>query len=444
MRRIGRYEILGLLGRGGMSLVYKVRLPVIDKIMALKRFHPHPILLGLLGAEELKRRFVNEAVIMAQLRHPNLLAVWDYDQADGLPFFVTEYYCNNLGTLIGESAEVEQPTRRLAPDRVVHYGRQVLNGVARLHRAGIIHRDLKPFNFLITEEDTIKIGDFGLSLLRGETLPAPDNLKVGSPYYAAPEQEQDPDRVDVRADLYSVGVTLHRLATGTLPQDAGKLPSRFPPELDPRWEGFLRQGTAPDKKDRFASAKEMLLEMEALPQPGGTDLCQGADLPPETPPAVPCTSLRRRPVKVRPAEARDLFDLDELWRPRGYPPARLKERGDGSVLAATQGLIWEQAGSEYPLTWPEAGDYIRDLNRDRFAGRSDWRLPTVAELLSLITGTPRILSYCLAPPFDLEKKCLWSADRRSFTAAWFVSIDLGFVFWQDFTCHYFVRAVCTA
>ncbi len=106
-------------------------------------------------------------------------------------------------------------------------------------------------------------------------------------------------------------------------------------------------------------------------------------------------------------------------------------------------MLWEQSGSEYPLTWPEAGVYVQGLNRDRFAGQGNWRFPTVDELCSLITEAPGVHAYCLAPPFDRGQKCLWSADRRSFNAAWFVSIDLGFVFWQDFTCHYYVRAVCS-
>ena len=447
MRTIGRYEVCGLLGRGGMGLVYKVRLPVIEKILALKLLHPHPILVSLLGEEELKKRFIHEAVIMSRLRHPNLLPVWDFDEVAGNPFFVMEYYCNNLGTLIGESGEVEKPSRPLIPERIFHYGRQILNGLRRLHQAGVIHRDLKPFNFLITEEDVIKIGDFGLSLLRGETLPSPDNLKVGSPYYAAPEQEQDPDQVDTRADLYSVGVTLYRLATGRLPLEDRREPSRLNPELDSHWDAFLLKGAASEKKDRFVSAGEMLQDLERLrlhwEATRETD-CRLASVPVEKPPEnKPSPPLRRNPVKVRPTEAHHIFNIDELWRPRSFVIPDWEERDDGTVADRSHELLWEQSGSEYPLTWPEAGGYVQGLNRDRFTGRGDWRLPTVDELCSLITEAPGVHACCLALPFDPAQKCLWSADRRSFNAAWFVSIDLGFVFWQDFTCHYYVRAVCS-
>jgi serine/threonine protein kinase len=447
MRKIGRYEICGLLGRGGMSLVYKVRLPVIEKILALKLLHPHPILVSLLGEEELKKRFIHEAMIMSRLRHPNLLAVWDFDEVAGKPFFVMEYYCNNLGTLIGEFGEVEKPSRPLIPEQIFHYGRQILNGLRRLHQAGVIHRDLKPFNFLITDEDVIKIGDFGLSLLRGETLPSPDNLKVGSPYYAAPEQEQNPDRVDTRADLYSAGVTLYRLATGRVPLEERRPPSLIRSDLDSNWDAFLLRGAAPEKKDRFFSAGEMLQDLERLRLHWEAARERDCRLLPVTvtaPPGnKPTPLLRRTPVRVRPTQARPLFQIDELWRPRSFLAPDWQERGDGTVADRSHDLLWERSGSEYPLTWPEAGIYVQGLNRDRFAGRVDWRLPTVDELCSLITEAPGSHATCLTPPFDPAQQCLWSADRRSFNAAWFVSLDVGFVFWQDFTCHYYVRAVCS-
>jgi serine/threonine protein kinase len=319
-----------------------------------------------------------------------------------------EYYCNNLGTLIGESGEVETPSRPLIPERIFRYGRQILNGVRRLHQAGVIHRDLKPYNFLITDEDVIKIGDFGLSLLRGETLPSPDSLKVGSPYYAAPEQEQDPGRVDTQADLYSVGVTLYRLATGRLPPDDRRPPSRIHSDLDSFWDAFLLRGAAPEKKDRFFSAEEMLQNLERLEfhwEAARERDCRRVPGPAERPlENKPTPPLRRNPVKVRPAEARTIFEIDALWRPRSFLAPDWQERDDGTVTDRSHDLCWEQSGSEYPLTWPEARDYLQGLNRARFAGRADWRLPTVDELCSLITETPGVHTTCLAPPFDPAQK----------------------------------------
>jgi serine/threonine-protein kinase len=94
------------------------------------------------------------------------------------------------------------------------------------------------------------------------------------------------------------------------------------------------------------------------------------------------------------------------------------------------------------MTWHEAHGYVEQLNRAHFAGRTDWKLPTISELMSLLTDVPRAGDLCIEPIFDRRERWLWSSDRRSFVAAWYVSIDLGYVAWQDFSCYYYVRAVC--
>ncbi|MEJ2164958.1 MAG: DUF1566 domain-containing protein [Desulfobacterales bacterium] len=105
------------------------------------------------------------------------------------------------------------------------------------------------------------------------------------------------------------------------------------------------------------------------------------------------------------------------------------------------GLVWQQSGSEFPITWPQAKAYIENLNSARFAAGSTWRLPTIDELITLLTEFPRGEDHCIEPIFDRTQKSIWSCDRRSFTAAWYVSIDMGYVAWQDFTGYYHVRAV---
>ena len=172
---------------------------------------------------------------MAGLNHPNIVSIHDYDQDRGKRFYVMDFYANNLGTMMGESYTVESPSRPIPVDRAIGYTRQYLEGIRCLHDAGIVHRDIKPFNLLVTPRDTVKICDFGLSKLRGETDAGPGNLKVGSPYYAAPEQERDPNSVDERADLYPVGVMLYRMLTGRLPSNQ-PVPIRLSPRciISPR------------------------------------------------------------------------------------------------------------------------------------------------------------------------------------------------------------------
>jgi serine/threonine-protein kinase len=130
-----------------MGAVYKVLQPVTGRMAALKLLRPSDVLEELVGTEELARRFYEEARIMGQLEHPHVAAVLDADHdARNRPFFLMEYYCLNLGMLIGESYRVEAPTRRLPLDRAVRYARQTLEALRRMHYAGIVHRDVKPYN----------------------------------------------------------------------------------------------------------------------------------------------------------------------------------------------------------------------------------------------------------------------------------------------------------
>ena len=448
MKKIGKYEICGLLGKGAMSIVYKGRFPKFGKIAALKLLSPHPHLVGSLGMEEIKKRFVAEAMTMASLRHPNIVSIWDFDEAEGRPFLLMEYYCNSLGLIIGETYQIEDPSRTLTLDKTVHYLRQILAGLMRLHQAGIIHRDIKPFNILVTDEDTVKISDFAFSKLRGEVWKPPPNVMVGSPCYAAPEQEQDPDGVDVRADIYSVGVMSHRMLTGTFPVGARIRASEFHPDLAGEWDSFLTRAVAPERRDRFASSAEMLKALEQLAadwQERKEQICSTVPPHPATKKNTPGSTriLRAQPIKVRPRQARQEFQLDQLWRPHHYVDNDFKEHGDTTVSDRVTGLLWQQEGSDFPMTWNEAQVYVQHLNSERFAGRSNWRLPTVTELCSLLTETGDAADLCIEPIFSQEKRWLWSADHRSFIAAWYVSVDMGFVSWQDFSCYFFVRAVCS-
>ena len=448
MKTIGKYVVCGLLGKGGMSKVYKVRLPVIGKIAALKILSPHANLVALLGMEGIRQRFVGEAITMARLRHLNIVRISDFDEYYGKPYLVMEYYCNNLGGIIGESYRIENCSRVLNPAKAIHYTRQILEGLACLHHAGVIHRDIKPFNILVTDGDAIKISDFGMSKLRGENLRVPSNLLVGSPYYAAPEQEADPERVDASADLYSVGVMLYRMVTGFLPAAEWNWPSACQPYLDLEWDRFLGKAIKQNRAERYASAREMLVELtdlEAAWEQKKRDACQttarvSAPEPIATGPGLK-PALRARSIKVRPRQAQDIFRVDELWRPLQYIDNDFRENGDGTVTDATTGLIWQSAGSEYPVNWEEAHGYIQEQNQKGFADRTNWRLPTVEELMSLLTGTTNLEDSCIEPVFDQDKLWLWSSDRRSHVAAWYVSVDMGFLSWQDFSCRYFVRAV---
>jgi serine/threonine protein kinase len=447
MKSIGKYEILGLLGRGGMGKIFKVRLPVIGKIAALKLLAPNPFLVDILGMDRIEALFISEAANMAGLRDPHLLEIWDFDQADGRYFYTMDYYCNNLGAMMGETSQIEMPSRIMPTDRSIHYIRQTLEGLACLHHAGIVHRDIKPFNILITDQDTIKIGDFGLSKLRGESAHSPRNLKIGSPFYAPPEQETDPDHVDFSADLYAVAVMLNRMLTGGLPQASPAPASRTNPDLTENWDHFLFKGMALKLQDRFTSAGQMLdalkmLEADWIIRKERTcNFLDNRQPKPFTNSAPDSIRLRKEPLQIRPRGAITFFGLDDLWRPRQYIRNRFHSLDSHGVLDQSTGLTWQQAGSPYPLSWKQAKTYIQDLNSAQSAGFDSWRLPTVDELISIVTRPSQGLDLCMEPIFDPSQKWLWSADKRSFTAAWYLSMDLGFVSWQDMTGYYYVKGV---
>lgn len=446
MKTIGRYEICGLLGKGGMGKVYKVKQPVTGRIVALKNLDPHPVLTDILGFEQLKKLFIAEASTMANLRHPHIVEVLDFDEADDTPFFVMSYYCNNLGIMIGETYRTDDPSRIIRIDKAVHYTRQILEGLARLHYAGIIHRDIKPFNILITEHDVAKITDFGLSKLRGENYEGPANLKVGSPFYAAPEQEENPDAVDASADTYAVGVMFYRMLAGELPRDHLQKASDFNPDLDEKWDRFFHRAIHPDVEKRFSDAKSMIQSLIGLytewkdRKDKTCELLPSGEDVPSPAPAAP-GKPRRKAVKVTSNDAMETFRLDDLWRPKNYAEHDFVPVGEYTVKDRNTNLIWETSGSDYPLTWETAYEYIRYLNGTQFSDRCNWRLPTIDELITLLTRTPFGEDFCMEPVFDRTQKWLWSCDRRSYTSAWYVSVEMGFVYWQDFTCYNYVRAV---
>lgn len=447
---IGKYEIRGLLGRGGMGAVYKAAMPVTGRMVALKVCRPTDILEDIMGMDNIRTAFLREAVTMARIRHPHVTTVFDVFEGDGSvpPYFVMEYYCNNLGLLMGETYEVEAPSRRLGIEASLRVARQMLLGLDRLHYAGIVHRDVKPFNVMLTEgqagESEAKLIDFGLSKLRGESVTRHKGMVVGSPYYTAPEQEVDPEKADARSDLFSVGVTLFRMLTGLLPNEGGRgtAISRHHADLDAQWDDFFARALAHDRTERYHDAECMIAAVDELAAAWAEKrdaICSYFD-PDSVPRKASGEVLRAEPLKVRPADARERFGLDELWRPLTYGCGCFEERGR-LVEDTGTGLVWERSGSRYPVSYEDALEHVARLNGEAFGGRSDWRLPTVEELVTLFTGSTEPGEFCQVTVFDSERSRLWSADRKSFTANWYADAQMGFVGHADRTCLMHARAV---
>lgn len=445
MRLIGPYLVAGLLGRGGMGSVYKVRRPEAAPgapFYALKLLDPRPELTALWGEREIRRSFLAEADTLAGLAHPNLVKVRGRGEDRGRPYYLMDHLCDNLAQAIGEAADPERPTRRLGLDAALDLVRQTLMGLAALHAAGVVHRDVKPANLMLDWQERVLLGDLGLSRLRGERRPTPPNLLVGSPFYAAPEQRQDPESAGPAADLYAAGRTLARLVTGRLPGRDAPPPSRYNPDLDPAWDRFLARACARRPEGRFADAEEMLAGLEELAEAWEARKEAACRLHPGPPQS---DGGRRGRLRAAPAHLGPRIDpagigLDGLWRPADPWPPLAAGAGE-AVLQPAAGLIWQRGGSTGPLSWSEALEYVAGLRRQGLAGRRDWRLPTAPELAAILRPPAHAGEDCTPPAFDPRQARLWSADRRTFSSAFFAHLAGGYLAWQDLSCPAFARAV---
>ncbi len=441
MKTIGPYRVLGMLGRGGMSRVYKVRHDV-GPIRALKLFDPRPELAALLPRAGLLARFQDEAQTLAALKHPRLVRVLEA-RLDEPAYYLMELHCLSLAEVIGEGPRLEDPARPLGLEQVLAWGAQALEGLAALHQAGVVHRDLKPANMMLADDGTVRLGDLGLSHHRGELFTGPPNLVLGSPAYAAPELESDPLGVGPRADLYSLGVSLFRLLTGRLPE-GGLVASELHPDADLAWDAFFARSLAIDPGERFGDAEAMTAALAGLDTAwqARKDAVCAAPLV-DAPAAAPGPAPRHGPARVRLAQAREAFGLDALMRPKAWWPRALEETRAGVARDAASGLWWQRGGSPQPLTQEQATAYVRALNLRLMGGRADWRLPTVPELVTLLGPPPGPGRFCGPPVLDPLQERLWSSDTATPRAAWYANLAAGYVGRADRDCFLFARAVAS-
>ena len=425
MNRIGRYEVIGRLGRGGMSTVYKAKAPVTGRLVALKILQPrNEIFVDLVGEARLKEIFIEEAKIMGSLSHDHVAKIIDCDEHEGQPFIVLEYFAHSIGAFIGESYRVEAPSRVISAAKTKSYLVQALKGLERLHFAGIVHRDIKPFNLMLTSDDRIKIIDFGLSRVRGEEKMAIPGMQVGSPYYAAPEQEKNPKQADGRADLFSLGVMGYRMLTGHLvdSRQGGVLPpSSLNPEIGPEWDECIMKTLARNPAQRYASALEMRLAVEALPlaapqRCGDSDIRRSRDL------WIVRGEMRREPGRVMYKDIREALGLDELLRPLRYAVQEFEVVGPLVAFEKNSGLHWQRRGAGFTLDWQQAKEYVSHLNNINWQGRNSWRLPTLEEVLTILNPPLHGVSCSSWPLLDDTIHWLWTSDHCTKKQTWMVDV----------------------
>ncbi len=255
----GRYQIVGELGRGGMGIVYKVKDTALDRLVAFKVLPQ-----TLTENEQAVTNFIREAQAAAKLNHPNIVTVYDTGEQNGRYYIAMEYV---EGTTIKEILKRRGP---ISPSGILHVLMQIAEALAYAHEKKVVHRDIKPANAMWTRDQKVKLMDFGLAKAVEEARNH-TTVVAGTPYYMSPEQTLGKN-VDHRTDIYSLGVTLFEMATGTVPFKEGNIPYHhvhtqpprirdLRPELPESLSAIVERCLQKDPAQRFQSAREILAEV---------------------------------------------------------------------------------------------------------------------------------------------------------------------------------------
>jgi serine/threonine-protein kinase len=203
--RVGDYEILAILGAGGMGRVYKVRNILSDRVEAMKVLLP-----DLAGNPGLADRFMREIKVQASLDHPNIAALYAALRLENQLIMLMEY-------IEGTTLEKMMEAAPVPIEKAADYMSQVLSALSYAHARGVVHRDLKPGNIMITPSGAVKLMDFGIAKMAADRKLTQTGSTVGSLYYMSPEQIKGVLDLDPRSDIYSLGVTLYEVVTGARP-----------------------------------------------------------------------------------------------------------------------------------------------------------------------------------------------------------------------------------
>jgi hypothetical protein len=291
--RVGDYEVLEVLGAGGMGRVYKVRNVISDRVEAMKVVLP-----DLEGDADLADRFMREIKVQASLDHPNIAALHTALRLDNQLLMLMEY-------VEGVTIETVLRSGRIPIDKAIDYTAQVLSALSYAHARGVVHRDLKPANMIVTPSGVVKLMDFGIARIAADRKLTQTGRTVGSLYYMSPEQIKGAVDPDPRSDLYSLGISLYEMVTGARPFQgdseysimAAHLETAPPPpiQLDPNLPAALSEivlmALEKDPAQRFQTADAFRAALLSVRGSGQTVVR----------PAVPMATFAAAPVAVAPA-----------------------------------------------------------------------------------------------------------------------------------------------
>ena len=274
-----RYEILEVIGTGGMAVVYKAMCHRLNRYVAVKILRDE-----LANDEEFRKRFQTEAQAVAMLSHPNIVSVYDVSHSDGVEYIVMELI---------EGVTLMQYMKKkgaLGWKEALHFAVQISKALEHAQEKGIVHRDIKPQNIMILKDGTIKVADFGIAALESAQEKKSDQT-VGSVHYIAPEQARG-EQPDPRSDIYSLGVVMYEMLTGKMPYDGDTAeqvamkhitghpvpPQELNPDIPEELAAITLKAMNSDINARYQSASELLRDLEDFrKQQAAANLGSGSD-----------------------------------------------------------------------------------------------------------------------------------------------------------------------
>jgi eukaryotic-like serine/threonine-protein kinase len=297
-----RYQVIRLLGKGGMGAVYFAHDPVLKRDVAIKQLQADPIT-GQLTTERIQAQFQREAQILAGLHHPNLPRVTDYFAEDNLHYLVMDYI---EGQTLFDL--VQASPNGMPEEQVLDLAEQLLSALEYIHAHHLIHRDIKPANIRRTPEGRIFLVDFGLAKPHDPNNPRTTAMihGLGTPEYSPPEQYDPASHTDERSDIYSLGATLYHLLTGQAPAtvtrrtsdpEAFRMPRAANTRISPAVERVIMRALELERAKRYGSANDMRAALQMARQSVPDEQVGTAVLPPT--PRTPLAQPRRTGINRR-------------------------------------------------------------------------------------------------------------------------------------------------